>query len=74
MYSRPAGAAAPTDILYAAERATSLRSKDWSPAGVVVHSVTPGPGVDRETVTIRSTYPMTEAGKEFLRLSVTLTP
>ena len=73
-FVRPSGAAALSDVIYSAERATSLKTKDWSPAEVIVDSITPGPGPDRETVVMRSSHPVTTAAKEFLRLSVSLTP
>jgi hypothetical protein len=73
-YTRPTGADVPTDITYTPELATTLSTPSWSSSSVdiVTHSVTPGPGV-LETVTVRSTHPMTGGSKEFLHLKVTAT-
>lgn len=73
-FTRPAGAAALTDVTYAAERSSAVGTGTWSSADVVVHSVTPVPGKARETVIMRSTHPIPEANKEFLRLRVSLKP
>lgn len=74
-YTRPVGDDAPSDLVYSAERASSLASPDWSASStrVVTHSVTPGPGA-LETVTIRSTSPFGSTAGEFLRVKVALTP
>lgn len=73
-FVRPSGTAALTDVTYGAERATSLSSPDWSAADTMISNITPGPGVERETVTMRSTHPMSEAKREYLRLKVSLLP
>jgi hypothetical protein len=74
-YTRPTGNATRTDITYTPERATSLVLANWSSsaADVVTYGVTPGPG-SLETVTVRSTHPISSTNREFLRLSVTLNP
>jgi hypothetical protein len=73
-YTRPTGQDAPSDITYTPQRGTNLAAADWSSSAVdlVTHSIAPGPG-NLETVTVRSTHPMAETPREFLRLSVTLT-
>ncbi len=73
-FTRPAGAAVLTDVGYSAERASSVSLRDWAAADTVIHSITPGPGPDRETVIMRSTHPMSAASREFLRLRVNLLP
>jgi hypothetical protein len=72
-YSRPTGADARMDITYTPERATSLVLANWSSSvvDIIPHGVTPGPG-SLETVTVRSTHPMSSTNREFLRLKVTL--
>ncbi len=72
-YTKPTGAEAPSDIIYAPERASSLASPNWSSSvvDIVPHSVVPGPG-SLETVTVRSTHPISGTAREFLRLRVTL--
>jgi hypothetical protein len=73
-YTRPTGTNAPDDVIYSAQRATSLAPANWSsaPTQVTTHSVTPGPGA-LETVTVRSTTDFGTVRREFLRLQVTLT-
>lgn len=73
-YTKPTGPDAPSDITYTPERATALEPADWSSSSVdlVTHSITAGPG-SLETVTVRSTHPMSETTREFLHLNVTLT-
>ncbi len=72
-YTKPTGAEAPTDILYQPERASSLALGDWSASAVDLISLgaVPGPG-SLETVTVRSTHPLGQNTREFLRLRVTL--
>ena len=73
-YTRPTGPDAPSDVTYTPERATTLAPPDWSSSSVdlVTHSVVPGPG-SLETVTVRSTHPMSATSREFLHLKVTST-
>lgn len=70
IFTRPAGTAALTDVAYTGERSTVLGG--WSTEGVVVHSVVAGPGEARETVTLRSAQPISNAAKDFLRLKATV--
>jgi hypothetical protein len=74
-FTRPTGSEARTDISYAPERASSLALKDWSAsaADVVLYGITSGPG-SLETVTVRSTHPLSTTTRDFLRLQVTLIP
>jgi hypothetical protein len=72
-YTRPAGAQARPDVVYTPQRATSLRLNNWSSSDIVFHSVMPVAG-SRETVTVRSTHPISGTNREFLRLHVSLTP
>jgi hypothetical protein len=69
-FTRPAGAAALTDVNYGGERSGSLGG--WSSAGVVVESVVPVPEQEKETVTLRSAQPVSGASKDFLRLKATV--
>ena len=70
-YNRPAGSEARTDITYTGERSNTLGS--WNAATVVEDPVTPHPTLPQESVRLRSTVPMTQAGNspEFLHLKVT---
>ncbi len=74
-YTRPTGADARPDVNYSPERASSLARPDWSSAAteIIPFGVVPGPG-NLETVTVRSTHPISATNREFLRLRVTLTP
>lgn len=74
-YTRPTGTEARTDITYTPQRASSLTLRNWSSAAadVVPHAITSGPG-SLETVTVRSTHPLSITNREFLRLNVTLNP
>jgi hypothetical protein len=74
-YTRPTGSEARVDITYTPERASSLALRNWSSsaADVVPYAITPGPG-SLETVTVRSTHPLSTTNREFLRLNVTLNP
>lgn len=69
-FTRPTGSEAAADVVYTAQRTTSLVS-GWSSANLVLHQVVPGPGA-LETVTFRSSVPMSGQAMEFLRLEVTL--
>ena len=73
-YTRPTGANAPTDIIYTPELSTALNPATWSSSAndLLTHSIAPGPG-NLETVTVRSTYPLSQTAREFLHLKVTLT-
>jgi hypothetical protein len=72
-YTLPTGDDAPSDLIYQAQRATSLAPADWSSkwTDFSTYSVTPGPGA-LETVTLRSTRAVGSIPREFLRLEVTL--
>ncbi len=72
-YTRPTGINAPTDITYVPELATALSPPNWSSSAVDIatYSIVPGPGT-LETVTVRSTHPISGGAKEFLHLKVTL--
>ena len=74
-YVRQAGVNTPTDVSMAVERATDLTGSgsDWSIAGVIQQSITPGPEAGFETVVMRSATPIGTPGvaKEFLRFKVT---
>ncbi|MBS0658797.1 MAG: hypothetical protein JSR82_11205 [Verrucomicrobia bacterium] len=73
-YTKPAGAETPTDLQYLPERASGLNPSDWSSASgdvIPVGDPVPGPGA-LQTVTVRSTRPLTGQQHEFLRLRVTL--
>jgi hypothetical protein len=74
-YTKPTGAEVPTDIIYTPQRASSLALPVWSSslADIIPLGSVPGPG-NLETVTVRSTHPISTISKEFLRLQVTLTP
>jgi hypothetical protein len=74
-YTRPTGPETRTDITYTPQRASSLTLQDWSSAAadVVPYGIVPGPG-SLETVTVRSTHPLSTTNREFLRLNVTLNP
>jgi hypothetical protein len=69
-FTRPAGDAALTDVSYIGERSSNLAAASWLSSGVVVHSVVPVPGQAKETVTLRSTQPVTGAPKDFLHLKL----
>lgn len=72
-YTRPAGAAALSDVTYVPQRAAILPNPTWS-TEMVEHSALFDPQTSLETVTVRSTHPMSESNREFLRLKVTITP
>jgi hypothetical protein len=72
-YTRPTGAETRPDITYTPERATSVLPNAWSSADIVLVGTSPGPG-SLETVTVRSTHPVSATVKEFLRLTVSTTP
>ena len=71
-YTRPGGTTRLTDVTYAGERALSLVSPGWSAGDTVEHSAVLNPTTSLETVAVRSTHPMSETNREFLRLSVTI--
>ena len=68
-YTKPAGEFAPSDITYDPQRATGLSAPaDWSAGNLEQFAPAPGPGT-LETITVRSTVPMSPGNpKEFLRL------
>ena len=61
-------------FLYVAERTTGLNPANWSDEGVVVHEIVPDAAASRETVTIRSTTPMNQQPREFMRVDVEVAP
>ena len=74
-YVRATGVNVPTDIITEVERSTdpSAPGGGWSTAGIVQHSVTPGPQAGYQTVVMRSTTPIgtPRVEQEFLHLKVT---
>ncbi len=69
-YARPTGVNTATDITYTPQRTTDILTPgSWASADLVVQSISPGPGA-LETVTVRSTHPISTLTKEFLRVSV----
>jgi hypothetical protein len=61
-----------TDVVYTPERATALQNPPWS-KDVITHTTVFDPATSMQTVTVRSTHPMSEGNKESLHLKVTLT-
>ena len=74
-YGANIGWMVPTDIIHTPQRANSLAIPVWSSslADIVPLGSVPGPG-GHETVTVRSTHPISTTAKDYLRLQVTLTP
>jgi hypothetical protein len=74
-YTRPRSGK-PADVAYIIERSSTLTSESWTSdvGGVVPVSVVAGPD-DRETVTVRSTTPVSGAAqKGFMRLKIAPVP
>ena len=73
-YPRPAGADARLGVTYTGERSTILAPLDWSPSGVIEHSITPEPGGLMEAVILRSTFPASTVALpfEFLHLKISM--
>lgn len=68
-FTRPALGARPGDIQYTPERSSTLQAGGWSDSGMVIDTVPNGS--QSETVTVRSTVPLSSPTSEFLRLKVT---